>query len=134
MSLPTEKATEDLCRRKAGDSSTSRMGTGITTWLGTSIPTTEIFPGTGAIRTLVTPRARATSSERLVSLFSRTPCSRATSYRVTAGPCTAPVTWPSMPKEVSTPDRRSMVPVSSWRAALAFSPLGGVSRSREGKT
>ncbi len=78
MSLPTEKATLDLCRRKAGESSTSRMGTGMTTLLGTSMPTTEIFPGTGAIRTLETPSARATSSERLVSLFSRTPWSSAT--------------------------------------------------------
>ena len=106
--------------------------TGMTTLLGTSMPTTEIFPGTGAIRTLETPSARATSSERLVSLFSRTPCSSATSYRVTEGPCTAPVTWPSMPKELSTLDSRSRVPSSSSWAARALSPLGWVSRSREG--
>ena len=134
MSLPTEKATLDLCRWKLGDSSTSRMGTGVTIWLGTSTPTTEIFPGTGAIRTLEAPKARATSSARLVSLFRRPPCSRLTSYRVTEGPCTAPMTRPLMPKDFSVSASRDKVSSSSSLAAWLPSRLGAASRSREGKT
>ena len=68
--------------------------------MGTSMPTAEIFPGTGATRTLPTPRARAMSSERLVILDSFTPWGWANSYRVTLGPRT------TSPGRASTPKLR----------------------------
>ena len=37
------------------ESMTSRMGTGVTSWLGTSTPTTLLRPVMGAIRTLTRP-------------------------------------------------------------------------------
>ena len=86
MSLPTAKATLEVWSRKALESMTSWMWTGLTSLLGTSMPTVAILSGMGAMRTPVAPRARAMSSERLVSLLSRTPWSSSTSYRVTEGP------------------------------------------------
>ena len=73
ISLPTAKATADLWPVNSRDSMTSRMRTGVTARLGTSMPTAEILPGTGATRTLLTPRARAMSSARFVILESFTP-------------------------------------------------------------
>ena len=73
MSRPTAKATGDRCPAKARDSITSRMSTGLTVRLGTSMPTTEILSGMGAMRTPLAPRARAMSSARLVTLLSFTP-------------------------------------------------------------
>ena len=75
MSLPTAKATGDLCSVKVRDSTTSRMRTGVTARLGTSMPTTEILLGMGAMRTPLAPSASAMSSARLVILDSFTPCS-----------------------------------------------------------
>ena len=51
----------------------------VTARLGTSIPTTEILPGTAAIRTPEAPKLKAISSAQVVSLFSRTPFSSSTS-------------------------------------------------------
>ena len=76
MSRPRAKATLDLWEAKSRDSITSRMSTGVTCLLGTSMPTTEILSGMGAMRTPVAPRARAMSSARFVILESLTPCSR----------------------------------------------------------
>ena len=97
MSLPTAKATRDLCSAKARESMTSRMRTAVTTRLGTSMPTTELLLGMGAMRTPPLPRARAMSSARFVSLDSFTPWSRVNSYRVTLGP------WTTSPGLASTP-------------------------------
>ena len=58
MSRPTAKATEDLCWVKARDSMTSRISTGETVLLGTSMPTTEIFSGMGAMRTAAGPQGQ----------------------------------------------------------------------------
>ena len=97
MSLPTAKATRDRCSAKARESMTSRMRTAVTTRLGTSMPTTELLLGMGAMRTPPLPRARAMSSARFVSLDSFTPWSRVNSYRVTLGP------WTTSPGLASTP-------------------------------
>ena len=75
MSLPRAKATLEGFSVKSRVSSTSRMRTLVTCLLGTSMPTTEIFSGMGAMRTPVAPRARAMSSARLVILLSFTPWS-----------------------------------------------------------
>jgi len=75
MSRPRAKATLDLCSVNSRDSITSRISTGVTCLLGTSMPTTEILSGMGAIRTPEAPRARAMSSARLVILDSLTPWS-----------------------------------------------------------
>src|SRR5574344_1133892 len=45
MSLPTAKATLALCPVNSRDSMTSRMRTGVTARLGTSMPTADILPG-----------------------------------------------------------------------------------------
>ena len=58
MSRPRAKAVLDLCSTNSRDSITSRISTGVTFRLGTSIPTTEILSGMGAIRTPLAPRAR----------------------------------------------------------------------------
>ena len=79
ISLPTAKDTLELLSMKALEPITSRMATGVTWRLGTSIPTVEILSGMGATRTADTPRARAMSSDSLVSLFSLTPCSSSSS-------------------------------------------------------
>ena len=73
MSLPTAKDTLEGLSWNSEELSTVRMFTGETSLLGTSMPTMEILPGMGAIRTPEAPRDRAMSSDRLVSLFSRTP-------------------------------------------------------------
>ena len=73
MSLPTAKATEDLWFTKAGDSTTSRIRTEETCRLGTSMPTTDILSGMGAMRTPDAPSASAMSSARFVILLSFTP-------------------------------------------------------------
>ena len=73
MSLPTAKDTLEGLSRNSRESMTSWMYTGDTRRLGTSMPTMEIWLGMGAMRTPAAPRARAMSSARLVSLFSRTP-------------------------------------------------------------
>ena len=87
MSLPTAKATLEGWVRNSSDSMTSRMGTGTVVLLGTSTPTTEFFPGMGAMRTLTAPRLKAMSPARLVTLLSFTPRFSSSSYRVTDGPC-----------------------------------------------
>ena len=86
ISLPTAKDTLEGLSVKAREPSTSRMHTGLTTRFGTSMPTVEILSGIGATRTADAPRARAISPDRLVILFSFTPWSSSSSYRVTAGP------------------------------------------------
>ena len=73
MSLPTAKATRERCSVNVRDSITSRMRTVVTVRFGTSIPTTEILFGIGAMRTPLAPSARAMSSERFVILLSFTP-------------------------------------------------------------
>ena len=73
MSLPTAKATLDLCCVNSRDSNTSRMWTAETSLFGTSMPTTEILSGMGAMRTPDAPSARAMSSARFVILESFTP-------------------------------------------------------------
>ena len=73
MSLPTAKATVLGLVVNSLDSITSRIRTAVTALLGTSMPTAEILPGMGAIRTPVAPSASAISSLRLVSLLSLTP-------------------------------------------------------------
>ena len=118
MSRPTAKATVDLCWVKARLSSTSRISTGETCLLGTSMPTTEILSGTGAMRTPLAPRARAISSDRFVTLESFTPWSSTNSYRVTAGPRTTSPAAASTPKLVRVSARRrelfrSSAPVSA---------------------
>ena len=75
MSRPTAKAVRDLCSVNSRDSMTSRISTGVTCLLGTSMPTTELLSGMGAMRTPVAPSARAISSARLVILGSFTPWS-----------------------------------------------------------
>ena len=109
ISRPRAKATADLCSVKSRDSMTSRISTGVTALLGTSMPTTEILSGMGAMRTPVAPRARAMSSARLVILESFTPWSSTNSYRVTEGP------WTTSPGVASTP---KLFRVSARRRAL----------------
>ena len=106
MSLPTAKEVLALLLVKVVEPITEWMLTGETTLLGTSMPTTDILSGMGAMRTPVAPRARAISSARLVSLFSLTPCSSASSYRVTEGPRTTFTMLASMPKEWIVSPRR----------------------------
>ena len=86
MSLPTLKEDLDFALLNSSESITSRRETVVTALLGTSIPTTEILPGTAAIRTPVAPRLSAISSAAVVSLLKRTPFSSSTSYLVTLGP------------------------------------------------
>ena len=112
MSLPTAKETLEALSVKALEPMTEWMFTGVTALLGTSMPTMEIWSGMGAMRTPVAPRDRAMSSARLVSLFSRTPWSSSSSYRVTEGPRVTLMMLASMPKEW-------MVSVSRWRLALS---------------
>ena len=73
MSRPKAKAVLEGCSIKSRDSITSRISTGVTVLLGTSIPTTEILLGTAAIRTPLAPSAKAMSSCKLVILESFTP-------------------------------------------------------------
>ena len=96
------------------------------------MPTTEIFPGTAAIRTPEAPRLRAMSSAQPVSLLSRTPRSSSTSYRVTLGPRVTLIIWASMLKlaRVSL-SRREFSRISSVPSAAARA--GFFSRSRGGK-
>ena len=79
ISRPMAKATGDGWLAKAADSMTSRMSTGLTVLLGTSMPSTEIFPGMGAMRTPLAPRARAISPARFVIWLSFTPWARVNS-------------------------------------------------------
>ena len=76
MSRPMAKATAERCSVKVRDSITSRISTGLTVLLGTSMPTTEILSRMGAMRTPLAPRARAMSPARLVTLLSFTPWAR----------------------------------------------------------
>ena len=73
ISLPRAKLSLDLALTNLGDSIMSRRYTVLTILLGTSIPTVEILSGMGAIRTLMTPRARARSPARFVTRDSFTP-------------------------------------------------------------
>ena len=132
MSLPTAKDTLDLLSVKAREPMTEWMDTGETTLLGTSMPTTEILSGMGAMRTPVAPRAKAMSSARLVSLFSRTPWSSSSSYRVTEGPRTTLMMLASMPKERMVSSSRWRLAFSSPRASPPSSPLPSFSRDRGG--
>lgn len=86
---------------KAVEPMTEWILTGETSLLGTSIPTMDIWSGIGAMRTPVAPNAKAISSARLVSLFSRTPWSSSSSYRVTEGPLVTLTMLASIPKEWS---------------------------------
>ena len=122
MSRPRAKAVLDLCSTNSRDSMTSRISTGVTCLLGTSMPTTEILSGMGAIRTPVAPRARAMSSARLVILESFTPCSSTNSYRVTEGPWTTSPGVASTPKLVRVSARRRELFRSSAPASMWFSP------------
>ena len=99
MSLPTAKDTLEGLSVNSLEPMTLWMFTGDTSLLGTSMPTMEIWSGMGAMRTPEAPRARAMSSERLVSLLSRTPWSSSTSYRVTEGPRVTSEMRASMPKD-----------------------------------
>ena len=118
MSRPTAKDTWDLWLVKVRDSITSRMSTGLTVRLGTSMPTTELLSGMGAMRTPTAPRARAMSSARLVTLLSFTPWARVNSYWVMAGPrITSPGTA-STPKLRRVSARRRAVERSSAPASM----------------
>ena len=132
MSRPTAKDTLEGLSRNSRESITSRMGTGETSLLGTSMPTMEILSGMGAMRTPVAPRARAMSSARLVSLFSRTPWSSSTSYRVTEGPRVTLTMAASMPKERMVSDRRAWLARSSPATSLPDRPLPSTSRETGG--
>ena len=98
MSLPTAKETLEALSVKAVEPMTEWILTGETSLLGTSIPTIDIWSGIGAMRTPVAPNAKAISSARLVNLFSRTPWSNSSSYRVTEGPQLILVTVTPTPK------------------------------------
>ena len=104
------------------------MFTGDTSLLGTSMPTMEIWSGMGAMRTPEAPRARAMSSARLVSLFSRTPWSSSSSYRVTEGPRVTLTMLASMPKEWMVSSSRCRLALSSTRASPPMSPGPSFSR------
>ena len=77
----------------------------------------------GAMRTPEAPRARAMSSARLVSLFSRTPWSSSSSYRVTEGPRVTLTMLASMPKEWMVSSSRCRLALSSTRASPPMSPV-----------
>ena len=79
MLLPNATEVLDFALANSGESMTSRRETVVTARFGTSMPTTEIFPGTAAIRTPDAPRLRAISSAQPVTLLSRTPLSSSTS-------------------------------------------------------
>ena len=129
ISLPTAKDVLDLLLVKAVEPITEWMLTGETTLLGTSMPTTEILSGMGAMRTPAAPRARAMSSARLVSLFSLTPWSSSSSYRVTDGPLTTLMMLALIPKEWMVSPNRWRLALSSPRASPPISPP--LSRSRD---
>ena len=132
ISLPTAKEDLDLDLANSWESITSRRETMVTARLGTSIPTMEIFPGTAAMRTPEAPRLRAMSSAQLVSLFSRTPLSSSTSYRVTLGPRVTLMIWASMWKLAKVSfRRREFSRISSVPSALP--PVGRFSRLMGGK-
>ena len=132
MSLPTAKDTLEVLSRKARESMTSWIYTGETSLLGTSMPTMEILSGMGAMRTPWAPRARAMSSDRLVSLFSRTPWSSSSSYRVTEGPRVTLTMWASMPKERMVSSSRFWLAFSSPRASAPMAPSPSFSRETGG--
>ena len=79
MLLPSAMEVMDFALANSVESITSRRETVVTARFGTSMPTTEIFPGTAAMRTPDAPRLRAISSAQPVILFSRTPLSSSTS-------------------------------------------------------
>ena len=122
MSRPRAKAVPDLWSVNSRDSITSRISTGVTCLLGTSMPTTEILSGMGAMRTPEAPRARAMSSARLVILLSLTPWSSTNSYRVTEGPWTTSPAVASTPKLTRVSDRRRALLRSSAPASMWLSP------------
>ena len=128
MSLPTAKATLETWVRNSRESMTSRMGTGVTSWLGTSTPTTLLRPVMGAIRTLGAPRDRAMSPARLVSLLSLTPRISSSSYRVTEGPRVTLMIRASMPKDWMVSSSSSRVFWSSSAAAALETAPGFSSR------
>ncbi len=132
MSLPTAKDTLLGLSWNSWELRTVRMFTGETSLLGTSMPTMEIFPGMGAMRTPEAPRDRAMSSDRLVSLFRRTPWSSSSSYRVTEGPRVTLTMLASMPKEWMVSESRCLLALSSTRASPPSSPFPSWSRSRGG--
>ena len=119
MSLPTAKARTDLWLRNSLELSTSRIGTLVTMALGTSMPMVELFPGTAATWTDVTPSASAISSCRDVILLIFTPGLSSISYRVTAGPRTTLLILLSTPKLSSvSSSRRTFVRISSVLSSL----------------
>ena len=132
MSLPTAKATLEGWSRNSLESMTSWMWTGLTSLLGTSMPTVEILSGIGAMRTPVAPRARAMSSARLVILLSLTPCSNSISYRVTEGPRTTLTMRASTPKDWMVSARRAWLACSSLAAPTPTSPPPSSSRETGG--
>ena len=131
MLLPRAMEVLDLALPNSEESMTSRRETVVTERLGTSMPTTEIFPVTAAIRTPEAPRLRAMSSAQPVSLFSRTPLSSSTSYRVTLGPRVTLMIWASMLKLASVSlsrrefSRISSVPSAPLRTGLFSRSMGG---------
>ena len=131
MSLPTAKDTLDGLSVNSLEPITSRMHTGLTCRLGTSMPTVAILSGMGATRTATAPRDRAMSSDRLVILFSFTPWSSSSSYRVTAGPRVTLTIWASTPKDCSASWSRCWLACSS-PAAAAPAPAPSFSRDTGG--
>ena len=128
MSLPTAKDTLETLSAKAREPITSRMQTGVTCRLGTSMPTVEILSGMGATRTADAPRARAMSLDRLVILFSFTPWSSSSSYRVMAGPRVTLTMRALTPKEVRASWRRCWLAWSSPSTAAEPPPPPWFSR------
>ena len=92
ISFPTANVTLDFALINSGLSKSSRKVTVFLFAFGTSIPTAA-FPGIGAsIRMSDAARLSLISSARRVILFTLTPCSGTSSYRVTLGPqLTSPI-------------------------------------------
>ena len=132
MSLPTAKDTLEGLSVNALEPMTSRMATDVTVRLGTSMPTVEILSGIGAMRTAAAPRARAMSSDRLVILLSLTPCSSASSYRVTEGPRVTLTIWASTPKDWRVSSSLCWLACSSLRASPPAWPVPSDSKDRGG--
>ena len=132
MSLPTAKEDLDFALANSEEPITSRRETVVTARLGTSMPTTEILPGTAAIRTPVAPRLNAISSAAVVSLLRRTPFSSSTSYRVTLGPRVTLIICASILKLANVSFKRFVF--SRISAVPSAAPLpGSFSRSIGGK-
>ena len=128
MSLPTAKDTLEALSVKALEDRMSRTHTMLLWRLGTSMPTVEILSGMGATRTAEAPRARAMSPDRLVILFSLTPWSSSSSYRVMEGPRMTLTMRALTPKEARASWRRCWLARSSPSAAAALPAWLSLSR------